>query len=295
MRQYLSGSSFVAVVAVALMASGCALFPPTGPAPLRYRDAVFTDVVKTADITYAHAPDQSGTDVTMKLDVYAPKGDKHKHRPAIVWVHGGSFSSGDKTSPELIDESYTFAKEGYVNFSIDYRLYPPGCSAAGGTAGCVKAIVDASHDAQAAVRWVRANAATYGVDPSRIAIGGSSAGAIVAMDVAFDSEAPDTTGSNQGYSSAVRAAMSISGARLVGNVDKKDAPTLLFHGTADPLVPYNWGLATYNDAKKAGLESYLITWDGEGHVPYLQHRSDILTLETNFLYSELDLAHAPSN
>jgi carboxylesterase type B len=37
-------------------------------------------------------------------------------------VHGGSFCCGDKTSPELVDEANTFAKEGYVNFSIDYRL-----------------------------------------------------------------------------------------------------------------------------------------------------------------------------
>jgi predicted esterase len=163
------------------------------------------------------------------------------------------------------------------------------------TAGCIKEIVDSTHDAQAAVRWVRRYATTYGVDPTRIAIGGSSAGAIIALNVGFDSEAPDPTGSNQGFSSAVGGAMSLSGARLVGNVDSKDAPSLLFHGTADPLVPYQWAVNTYNDATAAGLQSYLVTWDGEGHVPYVQHRTQILTYESNFLYWELNLTHAPSS
>src|SRR3954454_14400039 len=152
------------VAAAAVSTSGCALLvSPPGAAPLRYRDAVFSDVDVASDIVYGTAPDQDGNAVTLKLDAYTPVGDTNRHRPAIVWVHGGSFCCGDKTSPELIDEANTFAKEGYVNFSINYRLYAPGCSAAGGTAGCVKAIVDSSHDAQAAVRWVRKNAAAYGV------------------------------------------------------------------------------------------------------------------------------------
>ncbi len=82
-------------------------------------------------------------------------------------MHGGGFSSGDKTSGELVDEATSFSKEGYVNVSINYRLYGPGCSAtAGGTGGCLTAIIDAQHDAQAAVRFLRKNAATYRVDPT---------------------------------------------------------------------------------------------------------------------------------
>src|SRR3954454_1469951 len=195
----------LAVVAVAAVStSGCALLvSPPGAAPLRYRDAVFSDVNVASDIVYGTAPDQAGNAVTLKLDAYTPVGDTNRHRPAIVWVHGGSFRSGDKTSPELVDEANTFAKEGYVNFSINYRLFPGGCGIGGVTAGCIKEIVDATHDGQAAVRWVRKNASTYGIDPNRLAIGGSSAGAITALNVGFDSEAPDSTGSNQGYSSAV--------------------------------------------------------------------------------------------
>src|SRR5689334_10802023 len=135
--------SLLAVAVVLLAASGCAVvLTPPGPAPMRYRDAVFSDVTVTKDVTYGDALDQQGHDVTLKLDMYAPTGDTATDRPAIVWVHGGSFCCGDKTSPEIVDEANTFAKEGYVNVSIDYRLYPAGCSAAGGvTAGCLQAIV----------------------------------------------------------------------------------------------------------------------------------------------------------
>ena len=112
------------------------------------------------------------------------------------------------------------------------------------------------------------------------------------MNVAFASTQFDPTGSNQGYSSAVGAAVSLSGAHLFGTIDASDPPTLDFHGTADPLVPYQWAVTTQQDAQAVGLQSYLVTWPGDGHVPYVQHRDEILLFESNFLYWELDLANA---
>ena len=102
-----------------------------------------------------------------------------------MWVHGGSFSGGNKTSPELVDEATTFSEEGYLNVSIDYRLESPGCS--GTLSNCADAIREAAADAQTAVTFLRTNAATYGIDPTRIAIGGSSAGAITALNVGYSS------------------------------------------------------------------------------------------------------------
>jgi acetyl esterase/lipase len=281
-------------VVLALLATGCGLhtISPPGAAPLRYRDAVFTNVTKTADVVYGTAPDQQGNPVTLKLDVYAPTGDTNTHRPAIVWIHGGGFSGGDKTSGEIVDEATTFAKQGYVNVSITYRLNPAGCSASGGDAvACVKAIVDAQHDAQAAVRFLRKNATTYGVDPNRIAAAGTSAGAITAIHVAVNSEDPGTSG-NPGFSSAVKAGVSLSGAKIIGTaISAGDSPTLDFHGTADPLVPYQWAVNTVNESNAAGVTSYLTTYPGEGHVPY-NHRDQILLETTNFLWWTLDLTHA---
>lgn len=259
--------------------------PPPGPSPLRYRDLVFSTVSTTTDVTYGSAVNNSAQTVTLRLDIYEPTGDTVTARPAIVWVHGGSFSGGDKTSPELIDEANTFAKKGYFNVSINYRLEPGGCTSV--TPTCLIAIREAQEDAKTAVRFLRTNAALYGIDETRIAIGGSSAGAITALNVGFTS--------SEDPPAAVGGAVSLSGAAILaggGAIDAGDAPSLLFHGTADPLVPYSWAVNTWNAANNAGLDSFLTTWTGAGHVPYLQHRTEILDQTTNFLYGELDLATA---
>ena len=67
---------------------------------------------------------------------------------------------------------------------------------------------------------------------------------------------------------------------------------MLFHGTADTVVPYQWAVNTFNAATAAGLKVWLISYQGAGHVPYVQNRADILTKTTNFLWWALDLAHA---
>jgi|KBSMisStaDraftv2_1062788.scaffolds.fasta_scaffold312078_1 acetyl esterase/lipase len=285
--------ALLAVLAVlSLVAIGCdlRLAVPPGTAPVRYRDLVFTTVTTTSNVVYGSAPNQQGQTVSLALDVYKPVGDTITSRPAIVWVHGGSFSSGDKTSPELVDEATTFAKKGFVNVSINYRL-SSGCSAGTPTPACVTSIVDAKHDAQAAVRFLRANAATYGVDANRIAVAGTSAGAITALNVGFDPTEPGSSG-NPGYSSAVNAAVSLSGAAVLTTPSSGDAPSLLFHGTADTVVPYQWALNTQTQATAAGLTCELTSWTGAGHVPYAQHRDEILDQTTNFLYWTMNLPSA---
>ena len=279
------------VLAIVAVGCGTPYLAPPGVAPIRFRDAVFANVTKTADVVYGSAVNQQGQTETLILDMYRPTGDTHTSRPAIVWIHGGSFSGGDKTSPELIDETNIFAQKGYVNVSINYRLTPGGCSAGGPTPACLTEIVDARHDAQAAVRFLRKNAATYGIDPNRIAVAGTSAGAITAMEVAYGSDDVGVSG-NPGFPSTVRAAVSLSGASLLTAPDPGEPPTLDFHGTADPLVPYAWATATLNAAKAVGDTAYLTTWPGAGHVPYGQHHAEIIDQTTNFLWWEMDLARA---
>jgi acetyl esterase/lipase len=277
----------VALVVLALLSlgtAGCSRFiVPSGDPPLRYRDNVFSDVAVTSGIIYGSAVNGSGEEVALLLDIYEPTGDSVASRPAIVWVHGGSFCCGSRTSPEIVDEANVFARKGYFNVSIDYRLEPGGCSAATPTDECVRAIVHARADAQTAVRWLRDNAATYGIDTDRIAIAGTSAGAITALNVGYASFNPTT---------AVRAAVSLSGAKVLGGADEADAAALLFHGSADGVVPYQWAVDTVDEARAAGLGAELATWDGGGHAPYTQHRAQILDQTTNFLYWNLDLAHA---
>lgn len=257
---------------------------PPGAAPLRYRDLVFPAATVTSNIVYGSAVNASGQTVTLLLDAYQPTGDAVTARPAIVWIHGGSFATGSKTSPELVDQATTFARKGYVNVSITYRLEPPGCSAGGPTPTCITAIVEALEDAQTAVRYLRTNAATYGIDTDRIAVAGTSAGAITALNVGFSSSENPTA--------SVAAAVSLSGGRLIGTIDATDAPSLLFHGTSDFVVPYSWAVNTVNGATAVGLDSFLTTWPGAGHVPYVAHRTEIIDQTTNFLYWEMDLTNA---
>jgi len=290
-RRLLVGAA-VSVLLV-LVAAGCdPLLTPDGPAPLRYRDDVFTTVTRTSNITYGTAVDQTGATVTLQLDMYEPAGDTAVARPAVVWVHGGSFAGGSKGSPELVEEANYLARKGYVNVSINYRLVAGGCTSGGDINKCVTAIGQAREDAQTAVRFLREQAATYRIDPNRIAIGGSSAGAITALNVGYSPENPGP-GDHQGFSSAVQAAQSLSGAQLAsGPINAGDAPALLFHGTADSLVPYSWAQGTVQQATDAGLLAVLVTWEGAGHVPYTQHRTEILEDTRNFFYWQLDVKNA---
>jgi para-nitrobenzyl esterase len=277
----------IAVAAIAVIAAGCDYpnLAPPGDSPVRYRDDVFSTIQTTTNITYGTATNLSGQVKTLTLDLYRPPAaDTVTKRPAIVWVHGGSFSGGDKSSGELVDQATVFARKGFVNVSINYRLEPGGCSASAPTENCVKAIIEAREDAQTAVLWLKSHATTYGVDPTRIAIGGSSAGAITAANVAYSTGETPAAG--------VRAAMSLSGASITSTISAGDAPVLLFHGTNDRVVPYQWAVDTVNSARALHLDVFLTTWTGAGHVPYGQFRDQILTQTRNFLWWEMDLANA---
>ena len=234
----------LAVVAAALVAavavSGCGIVRPAGDAPLRYRDAIFSTVTITRDLQYGSAPDGNGNPVALKLDLYQPPAtDTVNKRPAIVWVHGGGFTAATRRSGPSPDLANKFAKLGYVTVSINYRLSGPasGCVGTGFPPQCITATFDAQHDAQAAIRWLRAHAATYGIDSGRIAIGGESAGGITATLAGLRADDPGTSG-NPGFSSSVRAFSSISGGILNGVfVDAGDTAGIFFHGTADNIVP----------------------------------------------------------
>ena len=283
------GLAVVAVIATALI-TGCTLPKPAGDSPLRYRDAVFTDVTKTSDIQYGEAPDANNNPVALKLDLYQPTGDTQTKRPALVWVHGGSFSGGDKTNFVPVDVANTFTKLGYVVVSINYRLLGSGCVA--NPNNCLVAALEAQHDAQASVRWLRANAATYNIDPTRIGIGGESAGAITATLVGLHSDDPGTSG-NPGYPSTVGGFVSVSGGLPQGVfAGPGDAWGLLFHGTADTTVNPQWSVQTEVAMLNAGIPAWLQLQDGAGHVPWVQYRSLYLEQADYFLYFALDLAHA---
>jgi para-nitrobenzyl esterase len=255
-------------------------------------------VTTTSGLTYGSAPDASGNPVTLTLDTYQPTGDTQTSRPAIVLVHGGAFTGGTSKDGNMVMMAKAFAQRGYVAVSINYRLLgknekcaqenPP-------SAACVASASAAQHDSQAAVRWLRANATTYGVDSSRIAIGGASAGAGAALLVAVNSGDPGTSG-NPGYSSKVRAAISISGALphsiAATTYDPSDSPILMFNGTADLNVPFQFATQTATDLNNAGVPIIFEPLQGAGHVPFNTDGPLMISQSIYFAYDFLDLAHA---
>jgi acetyl esterase/lipase len=139
-----------------------------------------------------------------KLDVYqpAPCADGRPH-PAIVWIHGGGWTGGTKNESRADNICRTAATAGYVAVSIDYRL---------GDGAWPTNLFDCKN----AVRFLRANAARYSVDPDRIAVAGGSAGGHLALMVALTPGVAglDPTGDDTPYpgvSDAVRCAVNMYG------------------------------------------------------------------------------------
>lgn len=108
------------------------------------------------DLVYAAV---AGRDLL--LDVYAPEPKPADPLPVVVWIHGGGWRNGSKNNPRA---AMTMLTRGYAVVSVGYRLSGESIFPA------------AIADCKAAVRWVRANAKRYGVDPNRLAVWGSSAG-----------------------------------------------------------------------------------------------------------------------
>ncbi len=144
------------------------------------------------DITYGKTPEQE-----LKLDVYRPKtgGDS---LPACVLVHGGGWVKGDKEKFRPL--AIALAERGYVVANIEYRLGP------------VAKYPAAVQDCSLAVRFVRANAKRFGLDPQRIgAWGGSAGGHLVGLLAAAPAEKKFIGGDHAGVSAKVQATVVMAG------------------------------------------------------------------------------------
>jgi len=147
------------------------------------------ELVEFKDLTYATYDDRE-----LKLDLYKPK-NQSEPLPAIVCIHGGGWKSGEKK--HFGKHAQFLAEHGYVVVSIDYRL--------SGEAPFPVHIMDC----KASVRWLRANADKYGIDPNRIGATGHSAGGHLAALLATSGgvEALEGDGGNAEFSSSIQAAV----------------------------------------------------------------------------------------
>lgn len=190
------------------------------------------------------------------LDVYNPaKGSQTsisgKEKPTVIFMFGGGFIRGTRDNQ---DYNYWFRKmteNGYRVISIDYRLGLKGSTKVGVAQVNVldKAIHMAVEDLFSATQFIIDNAETLGVNPDNIVISGSSAGAISVMQAEYEISNKTKWASVLPAGFNYAGVMSFSGAILSreGKVDYKNrpCPTLMLHGTADKLVPYDQ-IAVFN-------------------------------------------------
>jgi acetyl esterase/lipase len=228
-----------------------------------------------------------GGDTDLLLDLAMPKSGAGPF-PAVMFLHGRGWREGSRQDMGQFIEG--MAGMGYVSVTVEYRLVP---------AARFPAQVE---DCKAAVRWLRANAAKYRIDPDHIGVVGFSAGGHLAsmLGVTGPGDGLDGSGGNADQSSRVQAVVSFFGPTdfstrdwpadlerevivpfLGGTIAErpdayrkaspynyvtKDAPPFLFfHGSEDELVPVDQSKRLADKLKSAGVPVQLVILDGERH------------------------------
>jgi acetyl esterase/lipase len=245
-----------------------------------------------------------GPDRREKADLYHPNSTTSTTpTPAIVIIHGGGWSGGDKGAAREINIGTTLAEHGYLCMSINYLLANedhPGPT-----------WPQNLHDCKNAVRWLRTHAARLNIDPQRIGTIGGSAGGHLATMLAITGPELDPPGTGD---TSVRCAINLYGPVLwfqnrdismfrqtrtqapelyrqadpLTHVDKNDPPVLILHGTADKTVPVADSEALAAAMQKAGAPHQLVIIPGAPHTFHLQPKQqDLRPLVLNFLDQHL--------
>jgi acetyl esterase/lipase len=240
----------------------------------------------------------------LKLDVYYPKTDLFKGRPLVMLIHGGAFYIGSKESACEQALATSLAKCGYLVASIDYRL---GFKLT--PADIEQSAYRAIQDAHAALRFLSHNAKGLGIDPTQVYVGGTSAGAVASMNVAFmdNDERPariledskeglltkiEDSGNKYSEAFEIKAVANLWGAVADLNIIDADEKisVLSIHGTADDVVPFEndypfrnslmvnrlimdkmyGSKSIYDRLKIQGNRTRLVALEGLGHEPELE-------------------------
>ncbi|HTL30063.1 MAG TPA: alpha/beta hydrolase [Tepidisphaeraceae bacterium] len=229
-------------------------------------------------------PYVKGGGKSQSLDLYVP-GNATKPMPLVIWIHGGGWQAGDKANNPAV----LLLRSGYVVASINYRLSQ-------------EAIWPTQiYDCKAAVRWLRAHADEYHIDPDHIGVWGASAGGHLVALLGTSGDVKEVEGDegSEKFSSKVQAVCDLFGpadftkiendhvagdaivhlfggplhdhakeakaASPVTYVTKDDPPFLIMHGTEDPLVQLKQSRFLDDALKKAGVESHLEVIQGASH------------------------------
>jgi acetyl esterase len=194
-------------------------------------------------------------------------------RPAIVFFFGGGWVGG--TPEQFRKQSEYFASRGMVGFLVQYRTIPKGEK--GPPTVCVQ-------DAKSALRWVRAHARDWGIDPQRIAAGGGSAGghlaAFTSMVAGLDDPGDDLKVSPRAnalvlFNPVFNNGPGQWGHGMVGdryrefspahNITSNAPPTIIFLGRKDPLISVKMTQDFADEMKQAGVRCETFFYDDQVH------------------------------
>ncbi len=221
-----------------------------------------------------------GHDLVMRI--YRPKGAKPgERRPAVIWFFGGGWEVG---TPEQFARQAAFLRDrGLVTMTVDYRVRSRH--------GKETTPADSVKDARSAMRWVRARAAELGIDPDRLAAAGGSAGGHLAASCAI-LDGPEEASDDLAVSPVPNALilfnpvldMDIPAVRErtsdeqmrhllalspIGQMRSALPPTLILHGTADPIIPITSAMDFVEKAERLGSPRIeLVPFKGMTHEFY---------------------------
>jgi predicted esterase len=242
----------------------------------RFIKELFADLDVTQDIQYGTATNVNGEPEKLMLDLYQPKGDKLDSRPAVIFVHGGGFSGGDKAGGIECALAKILAHKGYVTLSINYRLRQTP------SANWVGTFADAANDAYTALEWLVNHQDEYRIDVNHIAFGGHSAGSNIVTDLCYS----DWTGRSL-PKNGIFAVIAMSGPEMIAGRPVKDDPfCIIIHGCKDELVPFN--LSATLDQTFTGIGTPHVLYP----MPLLYHDltpaiNEINDVVTKYLYQEM--------
>lgn len=219
---------------------------------------------------------REGDSKAWRLDLAMPVEQTDELRPALVVVHGGGWRGGSRTVDVFQKMMTDYAKKGYVTINIDYRLTGEAPFPA-----CIE-------DVKCAVRWLRAHADEYGVDPERIGAYGHSAGAHLALMLGMVAKSAGLEGDGgwDDYSSMVNViAAGAPPTELgrdvpmakkewwpIGYIAKDHPPMLLIQGGADRIVRAELTDDFVKKMKAKGAEvEYLRIEEARHDVAYASH------------------------